>query len=106
MFPAIENTEAAPPSAEELAKVKAYRAARKLKMSQVPGNIGFADETRAALFDSIHGMGSALAVEWRLPEPTRTRRTSCNRRWRKVWVKPQPGGAGTKRGDEFGRRLG
>ncbi|MDE3065932.1 MAG: DEAD/DEAH box helicase [Verrucomicrobiota bacterium] len=73
LFPSDEASAAKPLSAEELAKAKAHRdeAARKVKMARVLGNAGFADEARAALLEAIHGMGSALAVERRLPEPAK-----------------------------------
>jgi hypothetical protein len=66
-----ENSEAVPLSAEEQAQLKAHRerAARKVKMARVLGGTGFADEARSALLDAIQGMGSALAVERRVPGP-------------------------------------
>lgn len=71
LFPSEQNAEAAPPSAEELAKAGACRerAARKLKLARVLGGTGFDDEARPALLDAIHALGSALALEHRLPEP-------------------------------------
>jgi hypothetical protein len=71
LFPFGGNPETTPLSAEELAKARTHRdrAARKLKMARVLGATGFTDEARAALLDAFHGMGSALAVERRLPEP-------------------------------------
>ncbi|HEV2330749.1 MAG TPA: C-terminal helicase domain-containing protein [Verrucomicrobiae bacterium] len=70
LFPSQE-AEAAPLSAEELAKAKAHRerAVRKLKMARVLGNTGFVEEARAALLDAIHESGIAMAVERRLPAP-------------------------------------
>jgi hypothetical protein len=71
LFPVGAGAEVAPLSAEETAKVKVRReqAARKVKMARVLGNTGFADEARAALLEAVHGLGGALAVERRLPEP-------------------------------------
>ncbi|MBU6410900.1 MAG: SWF/SNF helicase family protein, partial [Verrucomicrobia bacterium] len=71
LFPSSENPEDASLSAEEMAKAKAHRdrAARKLKMARVLGAAGFDDEARSALLDVMQGLGTALAVESRLPEP-------------------------------------
>jgi hypothetical protein len=65
------DEEAVPLTAEEQAKSLAHRdrAARKLKMARVLGNTGFSEEARPALLDAIHALGSAFAVERRLPEP-------------------------------------
>jgi hypothetical protein len=77
LFPLDDNAEAAPLSAEELARIKAHRerAARKIKMARVLGNTGFAEEARSALLDALHGLGNALAVERGLPEPTELKDT-------------------------------
>jgi hypothetical protein len=71
LLPSGEGSEPAPLSAEEAAQAKARRdrSARQLKMARVLGGTGFADEARTALLDAIHQMGTALAVEQRLPEP-------------------------------------
>ena len=71
LFPSGEGPEPAPLSAAEAAQAKGRRdrAARQLKMARVLGGTGFADEARTALLDAIHQMGTALALEQRLPEP-------------------------------------
>ena len=71
LFPAEENAEVAPLSAEEKAQSAVHRdrAARKLKMAAVLGNSGFDDEARPALLDAIHALGCLFAVEHRLPAP-------------------------------------
>lgn len=71
LLPLDGHPEAAPLSPAELAKAKNHRdhAARKLKLAEVLGHGGFADEARPALLDAVHSLGSALAVEMRLPEP-------------------------------------
>jgi hypothetical protein len=67
----------APLSAEEQSRANAHRdrAARKLKMARVLGNTGFDDEARPALLEAIHALGSARAVESRLPEPPTVKET-------------------------------
>jgi hypothetical protein len=66
-----DPAEASPLSAEEQAKVTAFRdrATRKLKMAGVLGAGGFEDEARQAVLETIHNLACALAVENRLPEP-------------------------------------
>jgi len=72
LFPAEQNPEAAPLSAEEKAQAAAHRdrAARKLKMANVLGGSGFDDEARPALLDAIQALSCLFAVEQRLPAPT------------------------------------
>ncbi len=71
LLPSDASAQAAPLSAEEQAKARSHRerAARKLKMARVLGEGGFDEETRPALLEAMHGLGCALAVERRLPEP-------------------------------------
>ena len=71
LFPAADACASSPLSADEQARAKSHRerAARKLKMARVLANTGFAEEARAPLLEAIHGLGCALAVESRLPEP-------------------------------------
>ncbi|MBI3852027.1 MAG: DEAD/DEAH box helicase [Verrucomicrobia bacterium] len=72
LFPEPETGSAPLPlSPEERAKADAHRAqaARKLKMAQLLGGGGMADETRAPLLDAALSLGRALATEARLPEP-------------------------------------
>ncbi len=72
LFSATESIQApAPLTAEERAKADAHRsqAARKLKMAELLGTGGLADETRTPMLEAILGIGRALAVEGRLPEP-------------------------------------
>ena len=71
LFP-IEQAPAPPPlSAEERAQAEAHRqqAARRLKMGRLLCEGELLDEGRAALRESAHAFGRALAVEQRLPEP-------------------------------------
>jgi len=59
-------------------------------MARVLGNAGFADEARSALLDAIHGMGSALAVERRLPEPAELKdalQPPLSHRWGVVFLR-------------------
>jgi hypothetical protein len=61
----------APLTAEELSRAKARRemAARKLKMARLLTDGGMAAEAREPLLAAALAIGSALAVENRLPEP-------------------------------------
>lgn len=61
----------APLTAEELARAKVHRdlAARKLKMARLLTDGGMAAEAREPLLAAALAIGSALAVENRLPEP-------------------------------------
>ncbi|MBI4661335.1 MAG: DEAD/DEAH box helicase [Verrucomicrobia bacterium] len=71
LFP--QEAEAGPPplSDQERAKAEAHRAhaARKLKMGRLLGEGELFDEARGAILEAILGLGCALAVESRLPEP-------------------------------------
>jgi hypothetical protein len=71
LFPVADTAPAPLLSAEERTKAAAHKAhaARKLKMAQLLGGGGLAEETRAPLLEAIHALARALAVENRLPEP-------------------------------------
>jgi hypothetical protein len=60
-----------PLSEEEKQTAAAHRAhaARRLKMSRVLGGAELLAESRQALLEAVHALGSAFAVENRLPEP-------------------------------------
>lgn len=61
----------APLSDAERQKAAVHReqASRKLKMARLLGDGGLEDEARAAVLEALAALGSALAVENRLPEP-------------------------------------
>jgi ERCC4-related helicase len=61
----------APLTDAERQQAAAHRAqaARKLKLAKLFGAEDFADESRRALLEAIHGVGRALAIEQHLPEP-------------------------------------
>ena len=69
----VDNDGAAPPplSQAEREKAAAHRrqASRKLKMAGLLSGGGMAEESRAALLESLLPLGKALAVENRLAEP-------------------------------------
>jgi hypothetical protein len=46
-------------------------AARKLKMARLLGEGGLTDEARTALLEAVQPLACALAIENRLPEPSR-----------------------------------
>ncbi len=66
------ESEPSPLSADEQAKLAAYRqlAARKLKMARVVAEAGLEEDARAPLLDAILALSRAHAVQQRLPEPT------------------------------------
>jgi len=74
-----ETTEADPPplSEAERAAILAHRqhAARKLKMARLLGEGELADEARVALLEAVLPLGRALALENRLPEPSKVDET-------------------------------
>ncbi len=73
LFPEPEASSSPQPlSPKDQAKAGGHRAhaARKLKMAQLLGDGGMADETRAPLLDAALSLGRALAVEARVPEPS------------------------------------
>jgi hypothetical protein len=73
LFPVTESiSEPTPLNSEERARADAFRAqaARKIKMAELLAGGGLSDEARSPVIDAILGVGRALAVEARLPEPT------------------------------------
>jgi hypothetical protein len=69
-----EPAEATPPplSPAEQEKLAAHRqlAARKLKMARVLCEAALNEEARASLLEAVPPLGCALALQYRLPEPT------------------------------------
>jgi hypothetical protein len=73
LFPATTESAGPPPlTDEEKARAVGHRqqATRKLKMAGLLSQGDLLEEGRAALLESIHHFGRALAVETRLPEPS------------------------------------
>ena len=66
-------TAPAPLSDVEREKAAGFRqqAARKLKMARLLGEGDLGEESRAALLEAVLPLGRALAIEGRLPEPTK-----------------------------------
>jgi hypothetical protein len=90
LFPVPDGTSSPPPlSPEERAKAGAYRAqaARKLKMAQLLGDGGLDEEARGPLLEGALALGAALAVEGRLPLPSKPEdilQTPLSHHWQEV----------------------
>lgn len=72
---AQETTAAGPAPLSEAEREQAashrQQAARKMKMARLLGEGGLAEEARAAMLDAVLPLGRALAIEGRLPEPSK-----------------------------------
>jgi hypothetical protein len=66
--------EEAPLSAEEIAQATAQReaAGKKLRMADVLRTSGFPEESIPPLLEAVRALGTAGAIERRLPRPTET----------------------------------
>jgi hypothetical protein len=72
LFPGVESTSTPPPLTAEEQKIvteQKQQAARKLKMGEVLGTAGLAEESRVALLDAIMCMARMASVERRLRAP-------------------------------------
>ena len=78
LFPGQE-ADAEPPPLSDAERDKAaglrQQAARKLKMARLLAEGELAEESRIALLEAVLPLGRALAIEGRLPEPTRLEET-------------------------------
>jgi hypothetical protein len=74
LYPESVQEESAPLTPAEQAQAQAHRnhGARKLKMAQLLGGGGMAEEARPALLEAALACGCAMAIEHRLPAPTKS----------------------------------
>ncbi len=87
------DTDSPPPALSETERAQAathrQEAGRKVKMAQLLGEGGFAEEARLALLESVLPLGCALAIENRLPQPanpTQALMPPLSLCWKQAWL--------------------